>query len=450
GGGMDAFVAKFTTAGLRSWCAYFGGPNSEQAYGAAAVGSDVFIAGNTTSPSQIAVGASIHQATRQGPKDGYVARLSGANGAVQWATYYGGPSEETEGAVATGPDGHAYLVGNTTSTSMISTAGAWHPTLLGSSDGYLAKLNGTTGARLWGTYIGGNATDGVFDVAVNCAGNVFTVGSTSSVSGFAAPGNVHQSSYGGGASDGFIARFTATGVFNWATYYGGPGGDLLYDVTIGGDARLFIGGSTGSTTGTAIATPGSSHPTFLGGVSDGFLASFTSAGVRNWGTYYGGEGNDRVNAVFQGGNRLYSTGETYSNTIISTLNSEPGGPGLPDAFLGCHSADLTTTCLGIDEPSGMTTSGSTAEHAETRIVPYPNPATSWATLYGASAKGLIAIEICDAQGQLRSSWTGPDANKEDGGGGVRIDLSSLHPGLYVVQLIYADESRTSTRLMVQP
>lgn len=451
GGVQDAFVAKFTPAGLRTWCAYFGGPSQEQAYSAAAVGNDVFIAGNTYSSTQVAVGASVHQATRQGPQDGFVARLSGSNGAVLWASYYGGPGNETGGAVAGGPDGNAYLVGTTTSASLISTAGAWHAGLLGTNDGYLAKLNGTTGARFWGTYIGGNATDGVTEVAVNCAGDVYIVGKTTSSSGFAAPATVHQSAYGGGASDGIVARFTAGGVFSWATYYGGNDGDYLAGVTIGGDARVFVGGTTFTTTGTAIATPGSSNPSFLGGSTDGFLVSFTSGGVRNWGTYYGGEGNDDVYGVFQAGNRLYSTGRTYSNTIISTLNTEPGGPGLPDAFLGCHSADLATTCGGGSGMwQGNTTSGTTAEQSRSGIVPWPNPTGSWTTLQGAETTGLNTVEIRDGQGRLCRNMVGNELRTASDGGGVRLDLSSLRPGIYNVVLIYEDERRSGTRVIVQP
>lgn len=53
--------------------------------------------------------------------------------------------------------------------------------------------------------------------------------------------------------------------------------------------NVYLAGETTSTTG--IATFGA-HQTTYGGSRDAFLVKFNSSGVRQWGTYYGGEAND--------------------------------------------------------------------------------------------------------------------------------------------------------------
>jgi hypothetical protein len=92
---------------------------------------------------------------------------------------------------------------------------------------------------------------------------------------------------------------------------------------------------TGSTTSeTNIATPDGFQPVKSTG-SDAFLARFRPDGVLEWGTYYGGEGNDAgfECSVDLAGN-IYMTGESTSSGSIAT----PGAyqetlNGFRDAFL---------------------------------------------------------------------------------------------------------------------
>ena len=58
GGGTayDAFVVKFSPAGLRLWGTYLGGPAGDQAYSIVTDGTSVYVSGETSSTSGIAFG----------------------------------------------------------------------------------------------------------------------------------------------------------------------------------------------------------------------------------------------------------------------------------------------------------------------------------------------------------------------------------------------------------
>jgi len=147
--------------------------------------------------------------------------------------------------------------------------------------------------RLWGTYFGGVGAGPEFahDVIADNLGNVFIVGQTESSSSIASAG--HQINFGG-SSDAFLAKFSSDGTLIWSTYYGGGSNDLGYGVAIDGNANVFLGGMTRSTTG--ISSFGFQN-TYAGnanntGVGDAFIVKFNSLGVRQWGTYYGGSNGD--------------------------------------------------------------------------------------------------------------------------------------------------------------
>ncbi len=78
----------------------------------------------------------------------------------------------------------------------------------------------------------------------------------------------------------------------------------------------------GSTTSTtAIATTGS-HDNSFGGVEDAYLVKFNTNGARQWGTYYGGTEMDRAYAAaVYGSGIVYLTGYTESTASIATTGA---------------------------------------------------------------------------------------------------------------------------------
>ncbi|MDW8134307.1 MAG: hypothetical protein RMJ66_04500 [Bacteroidia bacterium] len=142
----------------------------------------------------------------------------------------------------------------------------------------------------------------------------------------------HQMTFGGGGRDAFLAKFSAVGQRLWGTYYGGPGDEEGMVCAVDALGSVYLAGAT-STLHTAcvecIATAGSHQPA-LGGMWDAFIAKFSSAGGRIWGTYYGGGDHDSPSGVaICSPSYILLAGITYSISGPGPISTPPSAPGVP-------------------------------------------------------------------------------------------------------------------------
>jgi hypothetical protein len=327
-GGNDAYLAKFSSSGTLIWATYYGGTGNDD--GRACVvdlNGDVYLAGLTTSSSNIAIGG--HQTTigSTGFNDCYIVKFN-SNGVRSWATYYGGSLTETMSfnTLAIDNNNDLYLAANTGTISSIS--GGFQTTNAGSADAFLVKFN-SSGTQLWATYYGSTDNDDARGCFTDASGNVYLVGASRYGSGLASGG--HQNLSGGGEYEAYLVKFNSSGLRQWATYYGGTGNDYFMGGLVDGAGDLYIIGNTSSTNNIA---QGGFQNTNAGGANDAMIIKFSSDGVRLWGTYFGGPSNDdgRACAIDPSGN-VYFAGSTNSSTGIALngfMNTPPGGT---DAFL---------------------------------------------------------------------------------------------------------------------
>lgn len=324
GGFEDAFLVKFNITGTRQWATYYGGADYDNFTDIDIDGSgNVYVAGETGSSSGIATTGAHQTAFGAGFNyDLYLVQFN-SSGVRQWATYYGGTGHDIWAAIAVDASANVYLSGQTSSSSNIATSGAYQSSLAGNADAFIAKFN-SSGVRQWGTYYGGTANDRFYSVACDASSNVYAAGETESTSGIATTGT-HQTAHGGGSWDGFAVKLTSGGAVTWGTYYGGSGSDRITGIVCDGSGNAYIGGGTTSASG--IATTGSYQASLNAGGSttanDGFLAKLNSSATRQWGTYYGGSGNDKVFdiALDNTNSKLYAVGHTQSAANISTAGS---------------------------------------------------------------------------------------------------------------------------------
>ncbi len=314
--GGDAFLAKFNAAGQCLWATYYGGTEADQGTAVTTdTAGNVYLAGWTRSTTAIATVGSHQDSYGGGTGDGFLASFDG-NGQRRWATYYGGTGIDRIQAVCAGLYGDVYIGGYTRSNSAIATAGTHQSAISSTSsdEGFVARFS-NTGILLWGTYYGGSAIDRVLAVAADADSNLYLAGYTRSTANIASPGS-HQAAWRAN-DDAFLARLDASGHRAWGTYYGGGQLDQANALALDGAGYLYLAGTTKSTD--SIATPGSHQPAFAGGQDDGFVARFDTAGVRQWGTYYGGEYSDGCYGIHpdrQG--HLYVSGSTASLQQIAT------------------------------------------------------------------------------------------------------------------------------------
>lgn len=140
----------------------------------------------------------------------------------------------------------------------------------------------------------GSSTSKAQSVAIDAAGNTYTVGNFSGSIDVdaSALGDVRISA---GANDLFIIKSDATGALVWAHTIGSTGFDEAYDVVVGSNGYVTV---VGSFSGTVDFDPGAGTVTrTASGNSDVFVALFSASGSLFWVSEIGGTGNECANSV---------------------------------------------------------------------------------------------------------------------------------------------------------
>gem|GEM_PF-6215899 len=259
---------------------------------------------------------------------------------LMWGTYYGGNQYEKELGVVTDALENVYVCGQTYSTANIATAGAHQVTKNSGYDGFIAKLDGF-GQRVWATYYGGPLHDYIHDITLDAVGNVYVCGSTFSTSAIATAG-AHQTAISGG-EEAFLVKFDNNGVRQWGTYYGGTAYDKFTMLKVAPSGNIYAGGETGSANN--IATAGSYKPTISSTWTDAFVVKFDPAGVRDWGTYFGGDSAEfvRDGLIIDVLENVYITGKTKSINGISSPGAYQPASGSSGNDYDAFVAKLTTS-----------------------------------------------------------------------------------------------------------
>lgn len=324
----------------RVWGTYYGGAGDE--YGCSidndASGNVYLTGGSSSNLGTIIATSGSHQTACSGAYDCFLAKFN-SNGVRQWATYYGGTGIDNGSSCSTDNSGNIYMIGYTGSgtSTVMASVGSHQPTYGGGVyDAFLVKFD-NAGVRQWGTFYGGYGTDYGWSCSTDASGNIYLGGQTNTDTSatIIATSGSHQST-NGGSFEAFLVKFDGSGVRQWGTYYGGAGFDYGWSCSTDTAGNIYLGGQTATTTGTVIATIGAHQPTFGGFTYDAYLVKFNSAGVRQWGTYYGDFGNDiGLSCNTDATGNVYLNGYTGSPTGISTNGAHQTNisGGSYDAFL---------------------------------------------------------------------------------------------------------------------
>ena len=255
----DAFVMKFSPSGSLMYSTYLGGTGLDDAHSIAVDSAgNAWIAGETVSPNfpttANALSTTFHGELDLGPLqfgDGFVAELDPAGAKLLYSTYLGGTEADGAFGIAIDAAGSAYVVGYTKSADFPVTPGALQTTYTGGTgmpcsgcgNGFVAKLT-ASGTLAYSTYLAGSAgaiaVDSLGQAYVNAArtppvsvlspsgsaivatspegsahivldgkGGLYATGNAGALVFFA---TLHalQTEYGGGDSDGFVAKVDFT------------------------------------------------------------------------------------------------------------------------------------------------------------------------------------------------------------------------------------------------
>lgn len=371
GGSFEAFLVKFNPLnGTQYWGTFYGGTSDDRGFSCATDASNnVYLSGysSTTAGNIIATNGS-HQQSIAGNGSAYLVKFN-ASGTRLWGTYYGN-NQEFGLDCATDALGNVYLSGNTYSTAtpgnVIATPGT-HQTLPGGGqEAFIVKMN-SSGVRQWGTYYGGSGGESGNSCAVDAAGNVFLTGVTTTSTNNTALATLggHQTNYGGGNGDVYFVKFDANGTRLEGSFYGGTGDEVGGFVSLSLSGLVYIVGTTGSSTGTVIATASSHQPIFGGNASDPFLAKFDICQV--------GPSPSAINGATS---TCIGVSYTYSTPVVAGASSFTWA--LPAGWIISNSSgySIATTALssGIFSLTAQNTCGISNQTLNVSV--YQNPTVS--------------------------------------------------------------------------
>ena len=247
GGSTDTFLAKINPSGSALvYSTYLGGDQDDNGDGIAvdSTGS-VYVAG-VTSSSNFPTASPIQTAVTAFGNDIFLSKISPSGTGLVYSTYLGGSNTDGATALALDSSNNVYLTGYTFSSNF-PTVGAIQSTLGGLRDAFVMKVNSTGSALIYSSYIGGSGlNDGGFGIAVDTAGSAYVVGGTSSAD--LPTVNAIQGTFGGGNTDGFLAKINPDGsAFTYLTYLGGSGrDDEAYAVAVDQAGNAYATGRTNS------------------------------------------------------------------------------------------------------------------------------------------------------------------------------------------------------------
>lgn len=198
---------------------------------------------------------------------------------LAYSTYLG-PSQGF--AIAVDSAGSAYVAGSTQDSAQFpTTSGTAQPTFGGGTDVFISKLSNDGSSLVYSSYLGGGGVDSPYGITIDSTGNAYVTGSTSG--DFPTTPGAFQTTYGGGATDAFVAKLSADGSsLLYSTYVGGSGDDANFTIhRLNSDIAIDSAGDAyvaGSTSGDFPTTAGAFQPTYAGGEDNAFVIKLSPDG----------------------------------------------------------------------------------------------------------------------------------------------------------------------------
>ncbi len=250
-GSSDLYIAKLSADGSTLlWATYLGG-NGQEDPGGIAVGpnGNIYICGNTMSSDFPTTAGAIRQ-TKSADHDMFVAVLNPSGTALAYSSYLGGSSDQHAYAIAVGPNGTAYVTGDTTSPDFPTTADAYLPAAL-YQNAFFVKVNpmlSGAASLVYSTLLSSSGNVAAYAIAADTGGAAYIAG----YAGFGIPttSGAFQSAPRG-YGDAFAIKLDpskpgSAGLL-YATLLGGNSSDeSACCVAAGPGGKIIVAGSTGS------------------------------------------------------------------------------------------------------------------------------------------------------------------------------------------------------------
>ncbi|MBZ5609771.1 MAG: SBBP repeat-containing protein [Acidobacteriia bacterium] len=434
----DAFVAKFDKTGTKLiYATYVGGTQAETLFGLALDPFGNAIITGATLSDNFPISANAYQAFYHGNTDGFVAKLNSSGTDVVFSTFLGGRDRDGPERIATDAAGDIFIAGTTLSPDFPTTPGAYQTAAAGGPDAFAIKFD-PQGNLIFSTRLGSSALDQGRSIAVDGGGNVYLLGQTEATSGFPITPGAAQAQYGGGISDGFIAKFDPTGSrLLYCTFFGGEGieqdgGVIVVDAS--GNAYV-----TQPSTSVKFPVTADALQPKSGGGTDALIGVLNPSGTAfAYASFLGGSALDVVTAlVLDRAQNLYLAGYTASHDfpiVNGSLHPAYFG-GADDAFLA--KLQFVTPQLTLDSNS--------VSFAAVAGGQPPAPQTVRISSSGDSVSFTVSVSPLAPWLSVSSASNVTPANLT-----LTVDPHNLSPGNYstVVTVAAAASNKTTANITV--
>lgn len=327
----DAFVTRLNASGSALlYSTFLGGAELDEGRDIVVVGGNAFVAGSTASMTFPAT-VSAFDSSRNGGSDAFVSKLNTTGSGLLFSSFLGGSADDFGYGLAVDVSGNAYVTGETSSTNMPVSGGAYDPTYNGSNDAFMTKLDASGANLLYGTYLGGSGVDKGLGLDLDSNNNASVAGSTSSVNFPTTPG-AYDTLYAN--NDVFVTRLNETGTgLLYSTFIGGSNTEAPRGIAIDGTGNGFI---TGHTYG-GFPTTGGAYDTTPSTPRDGFVVKLSLmnnapliSAIADQSTYEdvpAGPLNFTISDYETPANSLTVTGSSSNLSLIPNTNIVFGGTG---------------------------------------------------------------------------------------------------------------------------
>jgi|GEM_PF-828199 len=345
-GNLDAFTAKYDTAGHIQW--FKDGKDVAQSSSRGIAydnhGNTVVIGyyGSSSGPT-ITFDDKI--LTTAGQRDIFLVKYN-AEGVVQWAKSAGGTSTGEEGKdVACDADGNIYVTGMFADTATFGTFTLYGN---GSNDIFVAKYS-PQGDVVWAKNAGGPKADVGYSIALDQSGNIFVGGYIDSLGTF---GNTTV--YTDSMTDAFVAKYDNNGTLLWVMTAGGKESDNCSRVIADAEGNCLAFGNFRSTFDTPAMFGTFPLTTTALGYDDLFFMKISPTSQVLWVKQAGGDDNERItNVALNAEGNILTTG--YYKRYLKIGGDSLVSIGNEDIFLsqlGSNSVPVELTSFSVTQENG--------------------------------------------------------------------------------------------------
>ena len=277
---VDIFVLKLSSDGSELlFSTFIGGDDDDFPYGISLDSeNNIYVSGWTFS-SNFPTTPGCFDETYNENGDAFVFKLDQNGTNLNYSTFIGGNSTDSDSRIVLDADNNAYVAGITNSSDFPTTENSYNQSYSGGikyGDVFVLKLNPNGTELVYSTYVGGSDDEWWGgSLTIDSLNNTYITGSTASED-FPTTSGCYDDSYNGGNTDAIVFKLNSNGSdLLYSTYIGGDSWDRGWRIVLDKDENACITGWTYSED--FPTTPGCYNDS-LGGSSDIIVCKLNKEG----------------------------------------------------------------------------------------------------------------------------------------------------------------------------